>query len=198
VGGCGVPIKDVILRSCEEARAMLGIDEETMRIIHSSSADVLARRDELVSRALESLIKIERCSEALRRAGLDEAKAARLLNYLLGVVVQGGYDERHCLNVARLSLILLRSGAPAVIPVSVMTALATQTITALFGNITQVTAMVRAFAWHSLVAALSYELVRQSVFDEALGIREEVYNRVVDVYIKKLYSEILKELQVAR
>jgi len=190
-----VPIKDVILRSCEEARAMLGIDEETVKIVHSSSADVLARRDELVSRALESLLKIERFSEALRRAGLDEAKAARLLNYLLNVVVQGGYDERHCLNVARLGLILLRSGAPAMIPFSVMMALATQMITVLFGNVTQVTAMVRAFAWHSLVATLGYELVRQSVFDRALGIREEVYSRVVDVYIKELYAEILNELK---
>jgi hypothetical protein len=190
-----VSVKDIIIKNCAQVRSYVGMDEQALKMVHESSGAVLARKNEILQGALGSLLQDAEAVSIAQRAGLDPERAKALLEYWLSLTLQGGYDERHCLEVARIGLAHVKAGVPAKLMVAQMTAFAREILRHFPGDLTHACAIIQALGWNLAVMIHSYEIIRQRVFGEATGISEEVYGRLVHVYARELYEEISKELK---
>uniref|UniRef100_A0A7C4BB10 Globin-sensor domain-containing protein n=1 Tax=Thermofilum pendens TaxID=2269 RepID=A0A7C4BB10_THEPE len=189
------PIGSVLISNCERFSSLFGITDDVKRMLRELSKNILARKGEIVAKALDLAMRDYEVSEALERAGLDEKKAKRFFEYWFTTVFQGNYDERHCLDIARIGLMLVRGGLPSTFLSTLVSAFLAETLETMGGDPKYASAMARAFGWNLAMMTLSYEILRERIFWKATGIHEEVYERLISIYSKRLMKELVEELK---
>jgi hypothetical protein len=178
------------------SRRYLGINDETLKLLREVSGSVLAQKNEIVDGAMASLLQEETCLSIAQRAGLSAEKARALFLYWLELVFTGGYDEKHSLQVAKIGLAHVKAGVPPIFMVNQMGAFAREIIKRCSCDPQHLQAVMQALFWNLAVMLHSYEIIRMVVFGEATGISSEVFERLVNLYAKDVYSQLAKELGV--
>ena len=178
------------------SRRYLGINDETLKLLREVSGSVLAHENEIVDGAMASLLQEETCLSIAQRAGLSAEKARALFLYWLELVFTGGYDEKHSLQVAKIGLAHVKAGVPPIFMVNQMGAFAREIIKRCSCDPQHLQAVMQALFWNLAVMLHSYEIIRMVVFGEATGISSEVFERLVNLYAKDVYSQLAKELGV--
>jgi len=102
---------EVVAAQCKWYSFMLGVTDGVRRVLQELPGTVLARRGEIVSRAISIVMGNREVAERLRKAGLDEASVKRLSEDWLALVFQGGCDKQHCLEAARFGLVLVEGAS---------------------------------------------------------------------------------------
>lgn len=167
-----------------------------MKLLREVSGSVLAQKNEIVDGAMASLLQEETCLSIAQRAGLSAEKARALFLYWLELVFTGGYDEKHSLQVAKIGLAHVKAGVPPIFMVNQMGAFAREIIKRCSCDPQHLQAVMQALFWNLAVMLHSYEIIRMVVFGEATGISSEVFERLVNLYAKDVYSQLAKELGV--
>ena len=178
------------------SRRYLGINDETLKLLREVSGSVLAHENEIVDGAMASLLQEETCLSIAQRAGLSAEKARALFLYWLELVFTGGYDEKHSLQVAKIGLAHVKAGVPPIFMVNQMGAFAREIIKRCSCDPQHLQAVMQALFWNLAVMLHSYEIIRMVVFGEATGISSGVFERLVNLYAKDVYSQLAKELGV--
>jgi hypothetical protein len=185
-----------IIDSGHRSRRYLGINDEALRLLREVSGSVLAHKEEIVDGAMASLLQEEVCVSVAQRAGLSAERARALFLYWLELVFNGGYDEKHSLQVAKIGLAHVKAGVPPIFMVNQMGAFAREIIRRCSCDPKHLEALIQALLWNLAVMLRSYEIIRLMIFGEATGISSEVYERLVHLYSKDAYSQLARELGV--
>ncbi|WP_288008007.1 protoglobin domain-containing protein [Thermofilum sp.] len=178
------------------SRRYLGITDETLRLLREVSDSVLAHKNEIVDGAMASLMQEETCLSVAQKAALSTERARALFLYWLELVFTGGYDEKHSLQVTKIGLAHVKAGVPQIFMVNQMGAFAREIIKRCNCDPEHLQAVMQALYWNLAVMIYSYQIIRVMVFGRATGISSEVYDRLVHLYSKDLYSQLAKELGV--
>jgi glutaminase len=189
-------LRTILVSGCEEFSSLLGITEDVKKNLKEIYKAISARKEEIVRTALDSISKNNDLAEALKKAGLDETRSKRLFEYWFTTIFQSDYGERHCLDVARIGLLLVRGGFPLHFLSPLVSVFLSETLKTSDGEPSHIVMLAKVFGWNLAVMILSYEIIRQRVFKKATGISEEVYNRLVDIYTRTFLNELAKELKV--
>jgi hypothetical protein len=184
-----------IIDAGNRSRRYLGINDETLRLLREVSGSVLAHKNEIVDGAMASLLQEETCLSVAQKAALSAERARALFLYWLELVFTGGYDEKHSLQVAKIGLAHVKAGVPSIFMINQMGAFAREILKRCSCDPKHLEAVMQALYWNLAVMIYSYEIIRGMVFREATGISSEVYDRLVHLYSKDVYSQLAKELE---
>lgn len=185
-----------IIDAGNRSRRYLGINDETLRLLREVSGSVLAHKNEIVDGAMASLMQEEACLSIAQKAALSAERARALFLYWLELVFTGGYDDKHSLQVAKIGLAHVKAGVPQIFMVNQMGAFAREILKRCSCDPQHLQAVMQALFWNLAVIIYSYEIIREMVFERATGISSEVYDRLVHLYSKDVYSQLAKELGV--
>ena len=105
-------LRTILISGCEEFSSLFGITEDVKKNLQEIYKAIYARKEEIVNTSIDLISQNNELLKALKKAGLDETKAKRLFEYWFTTIFQSDYGERHCLDVARIGLILVRGGFP--------------------------------------------------------------------------------------
>jgi hypothetical protein len=183
-----------IIDAGNHSRRYLGINDETLRLLREVSGSVLTHKNEIVDGAMASLLQEEACLSVAQKAALSAERARALFLYWLELVFTGGYDEKHSLQVAKIGLAHVKAGVPPIFMINQMGAFAREILKRCSCDPKHLEAVMQALYWNLVVMIYSYEIIREMVFGRATGISSEVYDRLVHLYSKDVYSQLAKEL----
>jgi len=183
-----------IINAGHRSRRYLGINDETLRLLREVSGSVLAHKNEIVDGAMASLMQEETCLSVAQKAALSAERARALFLYWLELVFTGGYDDKHSLQVTKIGLAHVKAGVPQIFMVNHMGAFAREILKRCSCDPQHLQAVMQALYWNLAVMIYSYEIIRGMVFGRATGISSEVYERLVNIYSKDVYSQLAKEL----